>query len=154
MRELVLWLFDQGFSPITKPRLGLEPDIIDPSQKSNLYVEVKQYGKADRSRLVKGIAIQLWETAHLQRGTEYEAMEAFYVVFRCGGPLYQFPAQLTPPGEEWAVHPLVIDISPPTLRGSRGKESPVQLTEKELLPRKGEQKPARRTRRKRSRGRP
>jgi hypothetical protein len=137
-RELVLWLFDQGLSPITKPRLKLEPDIIDPSLSSNLYVEVKQYDRADRRRLVEGIAVQLWETAHLQRGTRYEAMEAFYVVFRCGGPLYEFPARVVPPGEEWAVYPFVVDISPADARGSRGRSAPERISEDELLPKLGD----------------
>jgi len=132
-RELVLWLFDQGLSPVTKPTLGLQPDVIDPSVESNLYVEVKQYKTANRSYVIKG-ARQVWETAHQMRGTPYESMEAFYVVFSRGGPLYEFPSQVTGQHGTWTMHPIMIDIAPREVRGSRTQQPPERISTADLLP--------------------
>ncbi|WP_147443508.1 hypothetical protein [Corallococcus sicarius] len=131
--ELALWFFDQGLSPVSKPMMaGLQPDLTDPSFKFNLYVEAKQYNDDARSYLVHGFH-QLWDTVSGLKGTPYEVKEAFYVVFRCGGPRYVLPDQALP-GEGWTAHLRLIDIAPANERGSQGAKKPIVIPVDEFMP--------------------
>ena len=131
--ELALWLFDQGLSPVSKPMMaGLQPDLTDPSFKFNLYVEAKQYNAPAKDYLVHGFH-QLWDTVSGLKGTPYEVKEAFYVVFRCGGPRYVLPEQALP-GEGWTAHLRIIDIAPAKERGSQGAKKPIVISMDEFMP--------------------
>ncbi|NNC20436.1 hypothetical protein HJC22_32435 [Corallococcus exiguus] len=131
--ELALWLFDQGLSPVSKPMMaGLQPDLTDPSFKFNLYIEAKQYNASAKDYLVHGFH-QLWDTVSGLKGTPYEVKEAFYVVFRCGGPRYVLPDQALP-GEGWTAHLRIIDIAPAKERGSQGAKKPIVISMDELMP--------------------
>jgi len=79
-------LFDQGFTPLTKPMFGnQQPDILGPGNRFSFYVEAKQYEASARGYLVDGIA-QTWAFLDQIRGTAYDVREAFYVVYRRHGP--------------------------------------------------------------------
>ncbi|WNG17930.1 hypothetical protein [Cystobacter fuscus] len=131
--ELALWLFDQGLSPVSKPMMaGLQPDLTDPSFRFNLYVEAKQYNVGAKQYLIDGFH-QLWDTVSGLKGTPYEVKEAFYVVFRRGGPRYILPDQPLP-GEGWTAHLRLIDIAPTEERGSQGAKKPIVISEGELMP--------------------
>lgn len=115
--ELRLWLFDKGLNPIATPQMGgLRPDVIDPTHGSNLYVEAKQYHRAEKGYLIKAFQ-QVWSTVATLQTSSYKVREAFLVIFRWGGPQYKLPPSVI--GESWTTHILVIDIAEPSERGSR-----------------------------------
>ncbi|WP_147444960.1 hypothetical protein [Corallococcus sp. CA053C] len=129
--ELARWLFDQGLSPLTRPLAGgLQPDLLDPSV---LYVEAKRYrdGKKARHHIIQGTH-ELYDAVTRIKGTKYDITEAFYVVFREGGPRFKLPEVIR--GDGWVTLPIVIDIAPLTESGSRQKNKPIELGEDELGP--------------------
>jgi hypothetical protein len=132
--ELVRWLFDQGLSPLTKPRTGgLEPDVLDPSFRPTLYVEAKRYraSRHARSHIRRGVQ-QVQDTAARLHGTPYEIHEVFLVVFREGGPRYVLPEMIT--GDAWTIYPLLIDIAPSEQTGSRQRERVISIPLDDLAP--------------------
>ncbi|NRD61722.1 hypothetical protein HRD49_08135 [Corallococcus exiguus] len=129
--ELARWLFDQGLSPITRPMTGgLQPDLLDPAV---LYIEAKRYrdNKNARRHIVQGTH-ELYDVVARLKGTKYNVTEAFYVIFREGGPQFKLPEVI--PGDGWVTLPVVIDIAPLTESGSRQKNKPIELSEDELGP--------------------
>jgi hypothetical protein len=134
--ELARWLFDQGLNPITQPLMaGLRPDLFDPTKDPtySLYVEAKQYRSARyaRSTIIKG-ARQLYNTVLRLRGDHYSITEAFYVIFRRGGPDFLLPS--TVKNEGWTLFPLVVDIGPGATSGSRQRARPQVITAADLAP--------------------
>lgn len=125
--ELARYLFDQGLNPLTEvPMAGLRPDLYQPG---SFYVEAKQYIDTSPKRyLLRGIH-QMYETMGRIRTSEYEVTEAFYVVFRRGGPLVEFGFEEIR-FETWTLRPLLIDIAPATSSGSRA-QPPIRITEEE-----------------------
>ncbi|MDQ4126326.1 MAG: hypothetical protein M3134_12135 [Actinomycetota bacterium] len=129
-RELVRFLFDQGLNPITRPLTGrLEPDLLDPALTPSFYVEVKQYVRSARQYLREGVW-QVHDTMATLAATRYEVRDAFYVVFRRGGPRYSFPAEVR--GERWRIYPVLIDLAPNV--GSRGGGQAKTIPADELEP--------------------
>jgi hypothetical protein len=132
--EFARWLFDQGLNPITQPLMaGLEPDLLDPSFRPTVYVEAKRYksAKGSRDHLRKGI-FQLHDTVARLNGTPYQVREAFFLVFREGGPRYVIPDTVR--GEGWVVFPVLVDISPASESGSRQKDRPIVIPAEEWMP--------------------
>lgn len=133
--ELARWLFDNGLNPVSTPVMAdLRPDLVDPTQPFNLYVEAKQYSESARSYLIKGFR-QVWDTVSGIQTTPYRVREAFYVIFRRGGPRYVFPKTVT--GDGWTTHIILIDIANAADRGSKGAPQVERITEAELLSREG-----------------
>ena len=135
MAELARWLFDQRLNPLTGPVTGgLKPDILDPTSRPNVYVEAKQYHnpKGTRDLIRKGIW-QLHDTVTRLRGTPYEVNEAFYVVFRLGGPRYLLPETL--PGEGWTTHLVLVDIADTSASGSRQRYPVISISAEDLTAR-------------------
>lgn len=131
--RLARFLFDQGLNPLTEPLLGrLEPDLLDRTSRWTFYVEAKQYaGSSGRQTIVRGLR-QLWDTLSPLQGYPYRVHEAFYVVFRRGGPRYVLPERLESEGV--VVYPVLVDIAPGTESGSRQKKQPIRIDEADLLP--------------------
>jgi hypothetical protein len=129
------YLHDNGFSPLTEPMTArLRPDVIGFGQGVNLYVEAKQYRSSARDYLIAGVH-QVWDTLGRLRGTPFEVHEAFYLVFRRGGPRYVFPRELHAEGA--TVYPVLVDIAPASESGSRQKQQPIELSADEMAPKKG-----------------
>jgi hypothetical protein len=124
------WFFDQGFSPITWPSTGgLRPDLLDGSGKRGLYIEAKQYKAKNRTFLLNGYA-EIHDHIKRLAGTPYEIAEAFYVIFRRGGPLYQLPPVIQENG--FKLFCVVVDIGALETSGSSNKFPPELITEEEL----------------------
>jgi len=103
-------------------------NVLDPER---LYVEAKQYANdSPKSYLLTGID-QMHETIGRLRGSRHQVREAFYVVFRRGGPLVEMPDAV--PCLGWTLYPRVIDIAPAATSGSRAQRR-IQITEEELRP--------------------
>jgi hypothetical protein len=134
--DLARYLHDQGFNPLTKPWTGrFEPDLLQVAMPHwSFYVEAKQYEDLNpRAYLIRGM-YQVWDTLGEIRGTPFEVREGFYVVFRRGGPRVTLPDELRVDGV--TVYPLLVDIAPAAMSGSRQRHQPVELTVDELCPAK------------------
>lgn len=131
--ELARYLFDQGLSPLTDPLVSdLRPDVFDPSLKPNVWVEAKQYaGGNPKGRIVEWAA-QTFNTVRRHIGTAYDVREVFFVIFRRGGRDVDLP--LSYRAEQFTVYPLLVDVAPPELSGSRQREQAVMVSSEELAP--------------------
>jgi hypothetical protein len=124
-------LFDHGLNPLTRPLAGkLEPDLLGSDTPFSFYVEAKQYRRAGRKYLLDGMQ-QVWDMLDQLRGTAVDVAEAFYVVYRRGGPRYTFPDRV--PHGDRVVHVMLIDIAPADQRGSNAPQT-VAIELDELLP--------------------
>lgn len=134
--ELALWLFDQGYNPLTEvPIAGIRPDILDASRdpSASLYVEAKQYQSGDAvARRVQHAMYQVYTSVARLRSDHIDVSEAFLVVFRRSGPAVRAPAEVRT--EDLTVFIEVIDIAPEKETGSRERLRPVQLSVEDLLP--------------------
>jgi hypothetical protein len=60
---------DHGLNPLTRPLVGrVQPDLLGAGSRFSFYVEAKQYDKAARSYLLKGLN-QVWDMLDELRGT-------------------------------------------------------------------------------------
>ena len=132
--ELALFLFDQGLNPLIRPRVAnQEPDILDPSPQGRIYVEAKQYKDSEGAREnIRTGARQIWAMLATLRGNKYEVQEAFFPVFRRGGPRYLLPKELRHDG--FVMYPLLIDLAPSSQSGSRLRENEIEIASEALLP--------------------
>jgi hypothetical protein len=88
---LAAYLFDHGLNPLTRPLVGkVQPDVLGVGAKFSFYVEAKQYTDGAATYLRKGMQ-QVWDMLDEIRGSSLDVAEAFYVVYRRGGPRYSFP---------------------------------------------------------------
>jgi hypothetical protein len=113
---LAAYLFDHGLNPLTRPLVGkVQPDLLAPGSRFSFYVEAKQYASATPGYLLKGMH-QVWDMLDELRGKNLDVSEAFYVIYRRGGPRYSFEPRVQ--HRDRVVHVLVIDIAPTDERGS------------------------------------
>lgn len=114
---LVSYLFDHGLNPLIQPLVGkIRPDLLDAHSRFSFYVEAKQYINASADYLLKGMQ-QVWDMLGQLRGSGYDVREAFYVIYRRGGPRYDFAPRVQ--HGDRVVHVLMIDIAPTDQRGSK-----------------------------------
>ena len=112
-RDLALYLFDSGISSLYRVKRGIhEYDLI----ASSLFVEAKVYSKSDKKRLIDGISQLHSYVNGLQADAKY-IREIYYVMFRLGGPLYDWPEKIEM--NRWTIYPVTIDLGPSDVSGSR-----------------------------------
>jgi hypothetical protein len=125
----------RAFEPVGDHKFrsrGRAPDVFDPLP-SSLYVEAKRYRTSEGARAhIRDGLPQIHDTAGRLLGSPYEVDEVFYVTFRQGGPRYVLPAQLR--GESYTVYPLLIDIAPLAVTGSRSRSRAIRISAEELEP--------------------
>lgn len=132
--DLARYLHDEGLNPLTEVWIGrLRADLLDPSSPGRLYVEAKQYTKSDgRDKVLQGHR-EAWDQIQKLRGTVYEPRDAYLVIFRRSGPLYQLPAEVRFQGT--VLRPRLVDIAEPSETGSRQKHGPSKtIREEDLIP--------------------
>ncbi|MEO7731615.1 MAG: hypothetical protein ABIY55_11625 [Kofleriaceae bacterium] len=113
---LATYLFDHGLNPLTRPLLGrILPDILNVATPFSFYVEAKQYRQGAPGYLLRGMQ-QVWDMLDHLRGSGHDVREAFYVIYRRGGPRYSFPPRVQ--HRDRVVHIVVVDISATNERGS------------------------------------
>jgi len=121
--HLALFLFDSGLRPLTRAMVGrVVPDAFEPFPPGtqSFYVEAKQYAdRAGARKAVREGPRQIWSTGERIR-SRYDLHEAFLVVFRLDGPLLRFEGPAT--ARDLTVRPILIDLAPGTVSGSRQKE--------------------------------
>lgn len=129
--EFARWLFDQGYSPLTRPLVGdLQPDLLEPS---HLYVEAKRYKDAKGRRAIVQGYWELHDGVMRTKGTKYEAREVLFLVFRESGPRYALPPEIRSGG--WTTIIRLVDIAASDQSGSRQKAEPIEIPESEFLAR-------------------
>lgn len=131
--ELARFLFDAGLEPVTEFTAGsVRLDIVESGTRGRgLYVEAKQYGLGESATSKAKQALrQVRSTAGRLRGSPYEVREAFVVMFRRGGPLFELPAVFET--HDIRVHFVTVDLAPTSEAGSKEKQEPVLVTPSEL----------------------
>lgn len=131
--EMARWMFDQGLTPLARSRRGgLEPDVFDGSRVDPVYVEAKRYASGRRARQVirRGFA-QVCDTVGRLRGSPFEVKEAFFIIFREGGPRYLLPSVVSV--EVCRIYPVLVDLGEAAATGSRQRHQPIEVRECELL---------------------
>jgi hypothetical protein len=122
--EMAKWLFDSGLPVFVQPHLSnLEPDLLSVSSPSIL-IGGKAYIKEDKT-ILKNLA-QLHAYLNTLDASQFHIEEAYYVVFRLAGPLYDFPRQL-----RHIIYPVVIDLGLADDSG-RNQPPPLVVTREEL----------------------
>jgi hypothetical protein len=128
------FLFDQGLNPLfNAPIVKLRPDLFDANLPHALYVEAKQYERDPRA-MIRRAAWQMWDTWN-ELDSCHQVREAFLLVFRRAGPLVTFDESAHLEGR--TLYPFLVDIAPPSKKGSRANQKPIHISAQELLPRKG-----------------
>jgi hypothetical protein len=131
-QTLATYLFDHGLNPLTRPLMGrVSPDILHPHSTFSFYIEAKQYTKGCRKYLLQGMQ-QVWDMLSNVLGTDYDIREAFYVVYRRGGPRYRFPPRV-PDKDRGSVHIVVVDIAASNERGSNAPRT-LEFKIEDLVP--------------------
>lgn len=129
-RDLSLYLYDQGVTAIYRPRFGKhEFDLLELDAMEPMFVEAKAYKDSDaRADIIAGIS-QLH--AYL---SAYEAHKqttnAYYVVYRLGGPNYELPRQIQT--SRFTIYSLLIDLGTSEQSGRR-QPQPVIISVTELM---------------------
>ena len=107
-RDLALYIYDQGVTSAYKVKRGKhEFDLVEMDANHPMFVEAKVY-KDDRARsdLVTGIS-QLH--SYLCNEEAYKNIhEAYYMIFRLGGPVYEFPYSIST--NRFTIYPIFVDI--------------------------------------------
>lgn len=76
----------------------------------------------------------MWDTLSRLQSGPARVVEAFYVVFRRGGPRYVLPDELRSEGV--TVYPVLVDIAETAKSGARQRHQPMRIDEAYLLPTK------------------
>ncbi|MBK8256488.1 MAG: hypothetical protein IPK82_27945 [Polyangiaceae bacterium] len=105
--EFARYLFDCGLPVFLRSRVWkLEPDLFSPTTNP-LLAEGKAYTKASRQMIIDGLG-QLFSYMANIDGDPYQLREAYYVVFRLGGPLYVLPPVMK--AGNYRIFSLLIDL--------------------------------------------
>jgi hypothetical protein len=116
-RDLALYLYDHGVTVLYKTKLGKhEVDLLELDAKHPMFIEAKAYkdGSAKRE-LVSGIG-QLH--SYLSSYAAHRNIsEAFYVIYRLGGPIYELPRVIRT--NRFTIYPVLIDLGLSSESGRR-----------------------------------
>ncbi|MBE0433821.1 hypothetical protein IBX73_10215 [candidate division WOR-3 bacterium] len=128
--DLARYLFDNGITVLYRARFGIhEVDLVDPAARSPIFVEAKAYigARNTKKRLIDGVSQIHSYLNNLE--SKYAIREAYYVIFRLGGPIYDLPEKIV--FQRFAVIPIVIDMAESTMSGSR-QPKPVIIKRSEI----------------------
>jgi hypothetical protein len=118
-RDLARYLFDNGISVLYRVRRGVhEFDLIGECSQAQIFLEVKTYKDSRNTRrtLVNGVA-QLHAYLTGLEAHDTLVQEAYYVVYRLGGPLYDLPREIAT--NRLTIYPMTIDLGPSSESGRR-----------------------------------
>jgi hypothetical protein len=131
VKEMARYLFDNGYPVLFHIQTeNLQTDLMDPSQKYPLLIEGKAYSDSAKGDLIKGIA-QLHGYMNNFETTHYYIPDAYFVVFRISGPVYDFPREVLT--NRYRIIPVIIDIGDSTVSGSRQQNQPVTISHEEII---------------------
>ncbi len=130
--DLARFLFDSGLSTYYRVHAGShEYDLIDleTNTANPLFVEAKVYTNSKaKQTLIKGI----YQLHSYLCGFEAKKLidEAYYVVFRIGGPIYVFPHKIQI--GKFSIYPILIDLGVSEDSG-RKQPKPIEITLQKIL---------------------
>ena len=127
--HLARYLFDNGMPVIYRLKAGQhEMDMVAPDAKHPLLVEVKVYKDSTaKNDLVNGL-VQVHSYLNNVSGSR-GIHEAFYVIYRVGGPLYELPEKIVT--NNFVINTIVIDVGLGEESGRKQKKS-IVISEKEI----------------------
>lgn len=131
VKEMARYLFDNGYPVLFHVQTeNLETDLMDPSQKYPLLIEGKAYSTSAKNDLIRGIA-QLHAYLNNFETTHYYIPDAYFVVFRISGPVYDFPKEILT--NRYLIIPVIIDLGDSSASGSKQQNQPVIISRKEII---------------------
>ncbi len=131
IKEMARYLFDNGFPVLFHIQTeNLQTDLMDPSIKYPLLIEGKAYKTSCKDELLRGIA-QLHGYLNNFESQHYYIRDAYYVVFRIRGPLYDFPTEIIT--NRYRIIPVLIDLGDSSVSGSRQESQPVIIKIEEII---------------------
>lgn len=129
VEKLARYLFDNGVWAFLKARIPPhEFDLLAPGAHP-LLVEGKAYTGYARKELVDGIA-QLHAYMTRIEGTPLSVREAYYVLFRLDGPIYELPEAITI--NRYRIHTHTVDLGEARSSGRR-QPKPIVIPPDQLL---------------------
>ncbi|MCL5036328.1 MAG: hypothetical protein M1269_04330 [Chloroflexi bacterium] len=128
--NLAKFLFDNGVPVIYRLKAGQhEMDMVDPSAKSPLLIEVKVYkDSSSKKEIIAGVA-QLHSYLNNLSATR-DINEGYYVVYRLGGPIYDLPEKIVT--NQFTIYTILIDLGKSQESGSKQKK-PIIISENEII---------------------
>ncbi|CAM4118634.1 hypothetical protein BAAL111456_16270 [Bacillus albus] len=131
VKEMARYLFDNGYPVLFHVQTeNLETDLMDPSQKYPLLIEGKAYSSSVKSDLLRGIA-QLHAYMNNFETTHYYIPDAYFVVFRISGPVYDFPKEILT--NRYRIIPVIIDLGDSSVSGSRQQNQPIIIKYEDII---------------------
>ncbi|HKR10934.1 MAG TPA: hypothetical protein VJT15_02660 [Pyrinomonadaceae bacterium] len=129
-RDLSLYLFDQGVTSIYRPQLGRhEYDLLELDVRQPMFIEAKAYKQSSaKAELVSGVSQLHSYLSSLE--AHKDISEAFYVIYRLGGPIYEFPQQIST--SRFTIYPIIVDLGLSDESG-RNQPKPILLSEEEIM---------------------
>jgi hypothetical protein len=129
-KDLALFLFDNGVTAQYRIRFGKhEFDLLGVDIEDPIFIEAKAYKDSGAKReLIDGIA-QLH--SYLSNIEGYKSIhEAYYVVYRLAGPIYEFPEMVNT--NRFTIFPILVDLGLSQESG-RKQPKPILVKEEEIL---------------------
>lgn len=128
--ELAKYLFDNDITMLYRSKFGKhELDLFDPSLTSPIFVEVKVYRDSNARRIILNGFFQIHSYLN-NIGDRYPVREAFYIIYRLGGPLYDLPKQVS--YNNFTITTFIIDLAESKVSGSR-QPKPVVIDLEDIL---------------------
>lgn len=131
-RDLALYLFEQGITVWYRLKGGQhEFDLVEvhPENKNPLAIEIKVYKESkDKKAVIDGFSQLHSYLSTLE--ANLAVFEGYYVVYRLGGALYEFPRKIST--NKFTIYPILIDLGLAKESGRKQKK-PILISEKEIL---------------------
>ena len=129
-RDMSLYLFDQGVTAIYRPRLGKhEYDLLELDVRQPMFIEAKAYKDSGaKAELVSGVSQLHSYLSSLE--AHKDISEAFYVMYRLGGPIYEFPRRIST--ARFTIYPILVDLGLSDESG-RNQPKPILVSEEEIM---------------------
>jgi hypothetical protein len=129
-KDLALYLFDNGITILYRTRFGKhEVDLLEIDVEDPIFIEAKAYKDSSATReLIDGIA-QLH--SYLSNLEGYKPIrEAYYVVYRLAGPIYEFPEMIGT--NRFQIFPILVDLGLSAESGRKQPE-PILISKEDVL---------------------
>lgn len=128
-RELALYLFDNGLPVLLRADIeNVQLDAL--GINTPVLVEAKAYKDSkQKAAVIAGIS-QLHAYMTNLEASKLHVEDAFYVVFRLGGPLYDLPTVIET--NRFKIYPVMVDIAESKVSG-RKQPKPVMITREEIM---------------------
>ncbi|PEL52079.1 hypothetical protein [Bacillus toyonensis] len=134
-KDMAAYFFDNGLPVLTEYvkdnfRFDVYSDFN--MREIPLLIEAKQYSSDCRKHIIEGI-YQLHSYMCSEFGESYSLKEAYYVIYRVDGPIYELPRAINI--GRYKIIPKFIDIGLSSKSGRGQKKRPIEITLDEILER-------------------